>query len=747
MGHVRRWASGDVAPVAARTDGGERGARGLEARGVGAGADLSRELSELARLAGSERLLCVSRAAFGTREGPLAVVAGGHDADESGVLAVTGHRLLYVGPGPARLAVDHHRIVDFELVSGPGGRRDLRVVTVAGTAVLHGVGGHVAPALHRARRSAPDPASAAPAALAPPAPRRPAAPGRRDRAEALLRSARAHWPAPAALAGAALWAGAVASVETGAVGDAGLASALGPGAIGALALACAAIGVLLARARSGERTRALALLGLVVVLFGAPSVIGEVASFNVTWRHAGISTYIAEHGAVDPSINAYFNWPGFFILEALAAELAGLESALGLARWTPLVLNLLYLPPLLLIARSASDDPRFPWLAAAVFYLGNWVYQDYASPQGLMYVMYLGLVAIVLTWLRGRGRDRDERRRQAALVVACFLLVLVTVATHQLTPFAMLAAAGAIVLLRGTSFRALPAIVAVLTATWVVFAAGAYLHGHIDELKEQVGQIGATISSSVGSRVSGSPEHVLVTRLRLLSAVALWGLALVAALRALRRRDRRLLPHVALAAAPFALVLLQAYGGEIVLRVYMFSLPFAAVLVASLAHDRARSPSVAGVALAVALAAVAFVVTRYGNLRIELFTAAEVRTVERAYQIAPEGALLLAPNPQLPWEFARIGELRQRTIDGALRDRPPPSDLAAAVEQIADGSPAYVLITRNTRDYEELFGRPRWGTIAELERALTASPRFRRVVGGRDGSLYAHRPDATEAAR
>ncbi len=679
------------------------------------------------RLQPGETVLCMSRALFGERHGALAVLVAGHQPSDAGVLAITARRLLFCSQRGGRLVVEHDRITRATLTTAHDGRHDLRILTPAGAAELHGVSAQVAVALDSLRADRAGAGAARP-------------PAEPVRAAARARAVALGWPHILTASGATVWTVLMLHVRGERVGDLGLVSALPAAALVAIVLACIGSAAALVRQRTSQRARLIHVLVLVFTLYGAPHLIADVTSFNVTWRHAGVSTYIAEHGSVDPRINAYFNWPGFFLLEALAVQLAGLQSALDLARWTPLVFNLLYLPPLLLIGRSASEEPRFAYLVASVFFLGNWVYQDYPSPQGLTFVLYLSIVAIALTWLHGRDDERVTPRARAALMVVCFLAVLATVGTHQLTPFAMLASVSALVALRRTTFRALPAIVLVLTVAWVVFAAGTYLNGHVDALKDQVGQVGATVSSSVGGRVSGSAQHVLVTRLRLVTAATVWLLAMLAALLLLRRRASSFLPHVALAAVPFSLVVLQAYGGEIVLRVYLFSLPFVAVLVASLVPARVGRVAGAAVAILAVVASCAFLVTRYGNLRIELFTPDEVRVVQRAYDIAPDGALLLAPNPQISWEFARLGEVRQRTIDGALKELPrPPANLAQTVAGLADDLPAYVLITRNTREYEALFGRPRWGTIAQLERSLSRSPLFHQVYRNRDGVIFERR--------
>ena len=67
-------------------------------------------------------------------------------------------------------------------------------------------------------------------------------------------------------------------------------------------------------------------------------------------------------GSVNGQIDAYFSWPGFFGLGALLTQAAGLDSPMSMANWSPLVLNLLYALPLLVIFRWATDDTRLQWV-------------------------------------------------------------------------------------------------------------------------------------------------------------------------------------------------------------------------------------------------------------------------------------------------------------------------------------------------------------------------------------------------
>lgn len=88
-----------------------------------------------------------------------------------------------------------------------------------------------------------------------------------------------------------------------------------------------------------------------------------------------------------------------------------------------------------------------------------------------------------------------------------------------------------------------------------------------------------------------------------------------------------------------------------------------------------------------------------------------------------------------------IGEHRYRTLDSALNAEPAlqRDGLARAIERLAGSSPAFVVVTRNAREYERLFGHSQWGTIGQLERSLTASGRFARIYARADGEIFALR--------
>ena len=50
---------------------------------------------------------------------------------------------------------------------------------------------------------------------------------------------------------------------------------------------------------------------------------------------------------------------------------------------------------------------RAKWFAAFVFSVGNWVGQDYFSPQSVGYLFYLLIIALLLTWFGGSRPVQD----------------------------------------------------------------------------------------------------------------------------------------------------------------------------------------------------------------------------------------------------------------------------------------------------------------------------------------------------
>ncbi len=152
------------------------------------------------------------------------------------------------------------------------------------------------------------------------------------------------------------------------------------------------------------------LLTLVVILHATPAIVYGTLRYSWAWKHVGVVDYIIHHGIdfnLGGVLGVYQGWPGFFALNAFLTSGGGLQSALSYAPWALVVNDLLWLGPVLLIARAFTADWRMIWITAWVFELGNWVGQDYFSPQAFAFFLFLTVIAICLRWL---GDDRPRPR-------------------------------------------------------------------------------------------------------------------------------------------------------------------------------------------------------------------------------------------------------------------------------------------------------------------------------------------------
>ena len=589
--------------------------------------------------------------------------------------------------------------------------------------------------------------------------------------------------APAVIPGLTLlgWAASLRSVDIRNTTDLGLISVLPVGPFVAFAVLVVSFIWCLRQAREMTLVLGAHVGALIVMLFGLATVIEDLPRSDVAWRHVGVAEEIARNGAVDPLIDAYFNWPGFFVAVASLTEAAGLSNALPLIAWTPVALNVAYLGPLLVIFRTATRDWRVVWLAVWVFYLANWVGQDYFSPQGFMYFLHLTILAVVLRWFAtsdpGQVKERllghiarfrrttgergstktpqDERVVElrapnlfVPLMALVILVFLAIVPSHQLTPFMGAAMVGVLVVLGVSWARRLPVLMVIFATCWTIFFATAYLKGHLETILAAVGEVGENVDRSVGQRIGGSAEHVFVVQLRLALTGAVWLIAVAGAIRA-RRAGRLHGSFVALALAPFFFLAVQPYGGEMLLRVYLFSLPFAAFLFALLLYPRlgsGRSSLHAGVlATMVMIMMVSFVIARYGNERADYFTVEEHAAVERLYSEARPGSVLVAGVANLPWRHRDYDRYdytilsREDFWTRMVEDGDPsPAALAASTADVLRSreSPAYLIITRSQKAEIDLFGIGPRGSLALLEDGATMSSDFTVVYRNRDATIF-----------
>ena len=597
--------------------------------------------------------------------------------------------------------------------------------------------------------------------------------GRADRFRARVsggrRAAGAIVSAGLVLAAAVVWWSSIPAIDPSRISDIGLITALPPLYFLAPILLAAGFALAVNNERSPGALLAIHVVLLVFMLHGVTSLIQEVPRFATTYVHTGLTDAIMRSGDLFEQRDARFSWPIFFALAAFLTSIAGLESALPLTSWIPTISNLLYLVPLFMIFSAFTVDRRAVWVGLWVFVLGNWVGQDYFSPQGFNILLYLTIIAVLVTWFRtGRPAPLARfavkiRRRigsphadgpqpvdrvplpatqpmaRTGLVLILVLMTMIVVSSHQLTPFAVVAGTGILVVSRTTVIRGFPVLAAVLLGTWLSYMTLAFLAGHINGLLSEALQAEA-VATTVADRLRGNPGHTFVVYERVAFSVVFWGLALLGGLRRLWNGHWDL-PVALLAGYPFGFLALQSYGGEMSLRVFLFSWPFMCFFVAGLFYPRVRSVSALQPLFLVAVSSAlifGFFVARFGNDRADAITADEVQAVDRANAYMPPGSVVVTGNHNSPLGYKDY-QLFDMSVAVPFRTSDAEA-IARAIRRAAGDRRAFVFMSESQRSFFDLRGFPGedWDLLlAQME----ASPNFRAVFRTSDTTLLELIPD------
>ena len=593
--------------------------------------------------------------------------------------------------------------------------------------------------------------------------------------------------------------GPLRGVDPADINGLGLISALPASAFAAILIMLVSFFITVAQSTDRKFLLLFQIAAITFALHGAGALVAEEPRFPTAYIHAGFVEFIARTGETAISIDARMGWPGFFALFAFVTKAAGITDLTPILNWTPLLSNLLYLLPFVLILRQVVATTRARWYAALLFVLVQWIGQDYFSSQGFTFALYLAFVAILLRWfgrveprvkpiaakglrrLAGRldamtpgelantGMFRADKLLMLMLLVT---LVIAATASHQITPFMMLGVLAAFLIFKRTSLTwALPFSLGLVVLTWISYQAVGFWAGQIDAIFGGLGRVLSNLQRNTGDRIEGSDAlHALVLQARLGILVVILVLAAVGLFRRLRRGvfDRAAL---ILLCVPVLALGLQSYGGEIGLRIYMFALPGACLLAAfaffpNLPADSADvreetipvrkrntrfNPELTkkiSLVLAACFAvtfAMAFLVARYGNEKFERVTTGEVAAMHYVYANDKPSAhvLYLVPKvspevtPTLPW-----GEKDIELVNfaGQALVHKDPTNIADAVARLKPGpeSPrnTYLVVSRGQISYLQLNEGFPADWGPRFRAALDAAPELKRVFSNDDAALY-----------
>jgi hypothetical protein len=514
---------------------------------------------------------------------------------------------------------------------------------------------------------------------------------------------------------------------------------------------------------------------VLLMLYATAPALEEVPRYTYTYKHIGITQYIERYGSVDKTIDIYHRWPGFFSLSAWFSQLAGLPDPTSYAAWAELYFAALDALLVWAIAQAATRSARLAWGATLLFTVGNWVGQDYYSPQAFGYVLMLGVGLCTLLGfqsrpgpvgrfverlgcrvLRVRHRVDDAPTRLPGplsyrLPVLVLLFDAVLAASHQLTPYVLLLQLGAL------------AVLGLLRPWWVVLGAGlvtiGYLLPNFDYVVNTFGLLSTPdpLANATTSTVDGTPvfEETVILGAGLTALLLTFGLGAAGVVRRARRGYvRQALVVAVLAFVPPVTLVAQSYGGEARLRVLLYALPWccaAATWVWSPGQERRPGRRLWAPLAATGTMAALFSLLFFGHEDYNLLSRGEVAAA--AYVSDPDhvpvGSSVMVAAPNFP---ARYGPLYFRlNFDfPALSDErfgerallfPRSTDVDEAIrlltaDGLGDTGRGYLVFSRGQEAWARDYQLYEPHALRAFEGAVARSPRFELVYDRTTARIY-----------
>lgn len=499
------------------------------------------------------------------------------------------------------------------------------------------------------------------------------------------------------------------------------------------------------------------LLALIVAIYAAVPLLSKAPEYSWVYKHIHIIEVLGHYGRVTDPSNIYQQWPALF---AAVAAVSGLSQVgpLRFADWAPLAFELADALLLLGIFRMVASTRRAAYLALFLYEgLIVWVGQDYLSPQAFGYLLWLGVAAIIVRWMliprgnRTSGRvasirarllrrmpathtATDEQRRIAFVLLAVIFFAIV--AAHQLSPYMGLLGVGILALL------------GVLWKGWSILAALSiealgFLVPRYGLISSQFGGLFSGFSANNASGVqyvARQGAEAFTAEFVHYLAAAMWLITLFAVARHWRTLGRVAVPAV-LAFSPFAVVLIQNYGGEAIYRVFMFSSPWCAILIADLILELPESAWRRLVVIGACVSALgAGLQGSYGAVAVDAFTSQETSAALWITSHAPDGALIVTAAGNFPLmhsvepkNFKIVGIPADPLVNTTWFNEANMTKVDKWLTSFKR-KPIYVIFSRSMAQYATYFTYPRG--YFQLEKEAANTPIWGVVYHNADTTIY-----------
>ncbi len=448
----------------------------------------------------------------------------------------------------------------------------------------------------------------------------------------------------------------------------------------------------------------------------------DVPLYSWTYKHLGVVDYIQQTGQLAHGLDVYQGWPGLFAMTAWFSDITGVDP-LTIAHWFTPVMHLALIGLTYALARVWKLGPYPALVAAFLVEVLNWVAQDYYSPQAIGLLLAVGFLIVVGLSLR-----------MAVATPLALIIFAALVITHQLTPYWLMIACLALVLFRRLQPRWLIVAMVALAGAYLAFNYDVASHFSLLSFNPvQNAQSNVPTVGVFGQRVTSLVVRALSVLMWVSAVVCMWFQ---------RRRGEAVLAPGVLALSAFVLLGGQGYGGEAIFRVFLYSLPGCALLIAPVVTRvlSAKLPWAVLMSVVVIGCVAASAQGFYGGWFANRMSRAQVDEAHNLLATAAYPAYLTVAAPVWPERSTgRYVPYAEWTLPGdPTYDYPmiysaklTGTDFSTAAEYSqfiktagSRTAPTYLIITRQMAIYDWYFGILPVNSLDNLQTRLRADPRW-----------------------
>lgn len=377
---------------------------------------------------------------------------------------------------------------------------------------------------------------------------------------------------------------------------------------------------------------------LIFILHATPPLVEENVRFTATYKNYRAVDYIRQKGYINTSKQWIHNWPSFSILYSVLIQLATFPEDI-LLKFYPTFFNVILSLFLFAFFNMVSKNGRITWFSLWIFHIANWIGQDYFSMQSLGLSVY---VLVILSILKAITQTRMRK----SWVIIFLLLFYLVVTSHALSSIVILLAIFTLLIFRRLKRLVLAINSIIIFSSWSIYGAITYLQWNMKKLIFEALDFNLVLQKNIFTRISGSSARIFVTQIRIIFSLFFIFFAFLSIILLVKNKkfgeiEKR---NFFLLLSIIPILGLFSYGGELFMRIYLFSLIFISYFI-SLGLNKKMFFYTFIVFLVAAPPL--HILARYGNEIIDYVPSSEVRCVQFLYNVTKRGYIILSPDRDL----------------------------------------------------------------------------------------------------